>query len=163
MQTLTRMPTKQPSSLFPQSYWRSHSILTHRREHLDRKFQSQVEVTRFWRQDLPKTSNQFGQKSLHLVGIFREEKGYPLQYYGLGNSMDCIVHGVTKSWTRLRKFTCHLRVRMVDLIVGNWWNLSSQTMYFHTTYLINEKIFQTSLRTINHPCMYTFQKQYWST
>ena len=28
-------------------------------------------------------------------------KGYPLQYSGLENSMDCIVHGVTKSWTRL--------------------------------------------------------------
>ena len=26
-----------------------------------------------------------------------EEKGYPLQYSGLENSMDCIVHGVTKS------------------------------------------------------------------
>ena len=25
-------------------------------------------------------------------------KGYPLQYSGLENSMDCIVHGVTKSW-----------------------------------------------------------------
>ena len=30
-----------------------------------------------------------------------EEKGYPLQYSGLGNSMDCIVHGVAKSRTRL--------------------------------------------------------------
>ena len=28
-----------------------------------------------------------------------KEKGYPLQYSGLENSMDCIVHGVTKSWT----------------------------------------------------------------
>ena len=28
-------------------------------------------------------------------------KGYPLQYCGLENSMDCIVHGVVKSWTRL--------------------------------------------------------------
>ena len=28
-------------------------------------------------------------------------KGYPLQYSGLGNSMDCIVHSVTKSGTRL--------------------------------------------------------------
>ena len=28
-----------------------------------------------------------------------EGKGYPLQYSGLGNSMDCIVHGVTKSQT----------------------------------------------------------------
>ena len=26
-----------------------------------------------------------------------EEKGYPLQYSGLENSMDCIVHGVTES------------------------------------------------------------------
>ena len=25
-------------------------------------------------------------------------KGYPLQYSGLKNSMDCIVHGVAKSW-----------------------------------------------------------------
>ena len=25
--------------------------------------------------------------------------GYPLQYSGLENSTDCIVHGVTKSWT----------------------------------------------------------------
>ena len=29
----------------------------------------------------------------------REGKGYPLQYSGLENSMDCTVHGVAKSWT----------------------------------------------------------------
>ena len=29
-----------------------------------------------------------------------EGKGYPLQYSGLENSKDCIVHGVAKSWTR---------------------------------------------------------------
>ena len=28
-----------------------------------------------------------------------EGKDYPLQYSGLENSMECIVHGVTKSWT----------------------------------------------------------------
>ena len=33
-----------------------------------------------------------------------EGKGYPLQYSGLGNSMDCIVYGVTKSRTRLSDF-----------------------------------------------------------
>ena len=33
-----------------------------------------------------------------------EGKGYPLQYSGLENSMDCIVHGVAKSWTRLSDF-----------------------------------------------------------
>ena len=30
--------------------------------------------------------------------------GYPLQYSGLENSMDCIVHGVIKSWTWLSDF-----------------------------------------------------------
>ena len=33
-----------------------------------------------------------------------EGKGFPLQYSGLGNSMDCIVHGVAKSQTRLSDF-----------------------------------------------------------
>ena len=33
-----------------------------------------------------------------------EGKGYPLQYSGLENSMDCIDHGVTKSQTRLSDF-----------------------------------------------------------
>ena len=30
-----------------------------------------------------------------------EGSGYPFQYSGLENPMDCIVHGVAKSWTRL--------------------------------------------------------------
>ena len=33
-----------------------------------------------------------------------EEKGYPLQYSGLENSMDFIVYGVTKSQTQLSDF-----------------------------------------------------------
>ena len=33
-----------------------------------------------------------------------EGKGYPLQYSGLENSMDCTFHGVTKNWTRLGDF-----------------------------------------------------------
>ena len=36
-----------------------------------------------------------------------EEKGYPLQYSGLENSTDCIVHGVTKSQTLLSDFHFH--------------------------------------------------------
>ena len=36
-----------------------------------------------------------------------EGKGYPLQYSGLENSMDCTVHGVAKSWTRLNNFHTH--------------------------------------------------------
>ena len=33
-----------------------------------------------------------------------EGKGYPLQYFDLENSIDCIVHGVANSWTRLSDF-----------------------------------------------------------
>ena len=33
-----------------------------------------------------------------------EGKGYPLQYSGLENSMDCIVHEVAKSRTQLSDF-----------------------------------------------------------
>ena len=36
-----------------------------------------------------------------------ERKDYPLQYSGLENSMDCIVHGVAKNWTRLSDFHFH--------------------------------------------------------
>ena len=33
-----------------------------------------------------------------------EGNGYPLQCSGLENSMDCVVHRVTKSWTQLSEF-----------------------------------------------------------
>ena len=33
-----------------------------------------------------------------------EGNGHPLQYSGLENSVDCIVHGVAKSWTQLNNF-----------------------------------------------------------
>ena len=35
-----------------------------------------------------------------------EGKGYPLQYSGLENSMNSVVHGVTKSRTGLSNFHC---------------------------------------------------------
>ena len=44
-----------------------------------------------------------------------EGKGYPLQYFGLENSMDHIVHGVTKSRTQLSAFHFHL---CMDVRVG---------------------------------------------
>ena len=43
-----------------------------------------------------------------LIRSSAEGKGYPLQYSGLENSMDCIVHGVTKSRTGLSSFHFHL-------------------------------------------------------
>ena len=44
-----------------------------------------------------------------------EGKGYPLQYSGLENSKDCIVHGVAKSLTRLSDF--HFLTS-----IHNYWN-----------------------------------------
>ena len=41
--------------------------------------------------------------------------GYPLQYSGLENSMDCMVRGAAKSWTRLNDF--HL-IYSVVLVSG---------------------------------------------
>ena len=35
--------------------------------------------------------------------------GYPLQYSGLENSMDCTVHGIAKSRTQLTNFHFHFR------------------------------------------------------
>ena len=46
------------------------------------------------------TCNAEDPKSIPVLGRFPGEGiGYPLQYSGLENSMDCIVHGVTKSRT----------------------------------------------------------------
>ena len=41
-----------------------------------------------------------------------EGKGYPLQYSGRENSMDCIVHGVGKSRIRLSDFTSTFTLKM---------------------------------------------------
>ena len=45
-----------------------------------------------------------------------EGKGYPLQYSGLENSMDCVVHGVAKSQTGLSNFHFHycMAVNVLD-------------------------------------------------
>ena len=42
-----------------------------------------------------------------------EGKGYPLQYSGLENSMDCIVHGVAKSQTQLSDFHFHFSLAVL--------------------------------------------------
>ena len=55
--------------------------------------------------DKESTCNAGDPSSIPGLGRSTEEGiGYPLQYSGLENSMDCIVHGVTKSWTRLSDF-----------------------------------------------------------
>ena len=45
-----------------------------------------------------------------------EGKGYPLQYSGLDNSMDCTVHGVAKSQTGLSDFTHRILTSAIQLL-----------------------------------------------
>ena len=53
-----------------------------------------------------------------------EGKGYPLQYSGLENSMDCIDHGVTKSWTLLSDF--HFII-LFDPVLNPWQESAQAT------------------------------------
>ena len=55
-----------------------------------------------------------------------EGNGYPLQYSGLEYSMDCIVHGVTKSWTQLSN--CHVTC-CHNWYWINWRTLTSLTVF----------------------------------
>ena len=49
--------------------------------------------------------------------IPREGKGYLLQYSGLKHSMDCLIHGVTKSQTLLNDFHFQYLVRSIHFYV----------------------------------------------
>ena len=48
-----------------------------------------------------------------------EGNGYPLQYSGLENSMDCIVHWVTKSQTQLSDFHFHFTFLVNESVVAD--------------------------------------------
>ena len=48
-----------------------------------------------------------------------EGNGYPLQYSSLKNSMDCVVHGIAKSWTRLSD-SLSLWYQLGTLMVGSF-------------------------------------------
>ena len=54
-----------------------------------------------------------------------EKNGYPLQYSGLENSIDCLVHGVAKSWTWLSDFHFHFRSTVAP---PRHWPCSSHTL-----------------------------------
>ena len=68
-----------------------------------------------------------------------ERKGYPLQYSCLENSMDCIIHGVTKSWTQLSNFHFHFqclymeprKMALINLFVGQQRKHRHKQTYGH--------------------------------
>ena len=79
-----------------------------------------------------------------------EGKSYPLQYSGLENSMDCIVHGVAKSRTGLRNFlfflfrvvnTCLLMQKMCrrcEVSPLSWEDRLEEEMATHSSILAFE-------------------------
>ena len=56
-----------------------------------------------------------------------EGNGYQLQYSGLENSMDCIVHGVSKSQTRLSDFHFHTYT-----FRWHWWSHAGYSCLRHS-------------------------------
>ena len=67
-------------------------------------------------------------------------KGYPLQYFGLENSMDCIVHGVTKSWTRLSDFHCTSLLHLCRLLTVWIWVNSFLTWSYGFPFYVTDII-----------------------
>ena len=63
-----------------------------------------------------------------------EEKGYPLQYSGLENSMDCIVDGVAKSRTRQSEFHFQGHEHRTCLLLVALWKLTD-TEFFSSSFL----------------------------
>ena len=65
-----------------------------------------------------------------------EGKGYPLQYSGLENSMDCMVHGVAKSRTQLSNFHFHFQghEHQTCVLLVALWKLTD-TEFFSSFFL----------------------------
>ena len=61
--------------------------------------------------------------SIHELGKSPGEgKGYPLQYSGLENSMDCIVHGAPKRQTQLSNLYFHISQKLVKVLCWDMFN-----------------------------------------
>ena len=88
-----------------------------------------------------------------------EGKGYPLQYSGLEKSMDCIVHGVAKSQSRLSDFHFHYRyvhsIPHHNNVTSGITYVKAITMFStlqsSTTLGSSKKIFYWKLKVVNYP------------
>ena len=69
-----------------------------------------------------------------------EGKGYPFQYSGLENSMDCIVHGIAKSQTRPSNF--HRLYQITKSLNAFFLQPSISTLLFF--FLLSMQLFSTS-------------------
>ena len=73
-----------------------------------------------------------------------EGKGYSLQYSGLENHMDCIVHGIANSWTRLSDF------HFTSLQVCNSFPFKEQTSFNFMTAVTIHSDFGAQEKRIYH-------------
>ena len=94
-----------------------------------------------------------------------EGKGYPLQYSGLENSMDCVVHGVAKSWTQLMTFPF---LSMTNQATGEstlGFFSSNDYMRYSTILMIMTPILQ--MRTLElrdvHQLAQSYQGRHWKS
>ena len=71
----------------------------------------------------PPTGRETWVRSLGWEDPLGEGKGDPLQYSGLENSLDCIVHGVTKSQTWLSDFHFHFFLHSTVHLLNITWCL----------------------------------------
>ena len=80
-----------------------------------------------------------------ILGLARSPGGgkcCPLQYSGLGNSMDCVVHGVANSRTRLNDFHFHVYTYTYIYMCRYVYVYTYTHMYAYTYYLVWKIHFQ---------------------
>ena len=75
--------------------------------------------------------------------------GYPLQYSGLENSTGCIVHGVSKSQTRLSDFHFHFVTCFSDLLHLVW-------SFLGPSMLLKMALFHSFIWLNNIVCLWVF-------
>ena len=85
-----------------------------------------------------------------------EGKGYPLQYYGLENSMDCIVHGVAKSQTWLSTFLFLSFIRWLTENVRQYAPEGYCSLLFSFWFSLVLSILSTCLLVSLHPSLQEF-------
>ena len=86
-----------------------------------------------------------------------EGNGYPLQYFGLENSMDGIAHVVPKSWTQLNDFHFHFqgekaKYTTASLVCFYLWSQKAHLYYENPRYpyvclCMQTKILKTTSET----------------
>ena len=57
-----------------------------------------------------------------------EGQGYPLQYSGLENPMDCVVHGVAKKWDTTERLSLSLSYLLYNVVLVSAIQQSESTI-----------------------------------